>query len=158
MNHYPMLTWNGQHHGSVEAPNIHLYGHVHALYQREPSSCPVRDAGSLGGVDVGFDGHDYQLWSIAEILEALTPRPGRTRGIEAADSSRTPFEVEGVGWVPFDLTSLAMSRSRSAYIPPSSSSSFCTSSWNSESDNRRVCSGFSSSAESAIRSTALTRA
>lgn len=33
LNHYPMLTWNGQHHASVAEPNIHLYGYVHALYQ-----------------------------------------------------------------------------------------------------------------------------
>jgi calcineurin-like phosphoesterase family protein len=74
LNHYPMLTWNGQHHGTVQSPNIHLYGHVHALYERDPSSCPVRDASAWAALDVGFDGHDYQVWSLPEILERLRPR------------------------------------------------------------------------------------
>jgi calcineurin-like phosphoesterase family protein len=74
LNHYPMLTWNGQHRGSVESPNIHLYGHVHALYDRDPSACPVRDASAWAALDVGFDGHDYQVWSLDEILGRLRPR------------------------------------------------------------------------------------
>ena len=41
LNHYPMLTWNGQHHASVAEPNIHLYGHVHALYQQDPEASPL---------------------------------------------------------------------------------------------------------------------
>src|SRR4051794_37599979 len=44
LNHYPMLTWNGQHHATVAEPNVHLYGHVHALYDREPGSSPLKDA------------------------------------------------------------------------------------------------------------------
>jgi len=43
-NHYPMLTWNGQHHATVAEPNIHLCGHVHALYQKAPGLSPLKDA------------------------------------------------------------------------------------------------------------------
>jgi len=74
LNHYPMITWNGQHHGCVEAPNIHLYGHVHALYQHEPQSCPLKLTDAWAALDVGFDGHDYQVWTLDEILEQLRPK------------------------------------------------------------------------------------
>jgi calcineurin-like phosphoesterase family protein len=74
LNHYPMLTWNGQHHGSVERPNIHLYGHVHALYQRDHESNPIKFSQAWAALDVGFDGHDYQVWSLDEILDRLRPR------------------------------------------------------------------------------------
>ena len=69
-----MLTWNGQHHGSVASPNIHLYGHVHALYQNDSETCPVKDADAWPALDVGFDGHDYQVWSLEEILVQLRPK------------------------------------------------------------------------------------
>ena len=74
LNHYPMLTWNGQHHTSIAEPNIHLYGHVHAVYQNAPELNPVRDSHAWPALDVGFDGHDYQVWSIEEILESMRPR------------------------------------------------------------------------------------
>ncbi len=74
LNHYPMLTWNGQHHATVAEPNVHLYGHVHALYQKDPDAGPLKDAAAWPALDVGFDGHDYQVWSLEEILECLHPR------------------------------------------------------------------------------------
>jgi calcineurin-like phosphoesterase family protein len=74
LNHYPMLTWNGQHRGSVAEPNIHLYGHVHGLYETEPEACPIKYADAWAALDVGFDGHDYQVWSLDEIMERLRPR------------------------------------------------------------------------------------
>ena len=74
LNHYPMLTWNGQHHASVAEPNIHLYGHVHAVYQKEPETSPLRDPDAWPALDVGFDGHDYHVWSLQEILDRLRPR------------------------------------------------------------------------------------
>ena len=64
LDHYPMLTWNAQHHGSVDAPNIHLYGHVHALYQKNSGACPLLYADAWPALDVGFDGHDYQVWIV----------------------------------------------------------------------------------------------
>jgi calcineurin-like phosphoesterase family protein len=89
MNHYPMITWDGQHRGSVSAPNIHLYGHVHALYQREPDACPLRFNDAWAALDVGFDGHDYQVWSLDEILEELNPR---LRGLEDLKRERRQFD------------------------------------------------------------------
>lgn len=89
LNHYPMITWNGQHRATTSQPNIHLYGHVHALYQRVPSASPIRDADAWAALDVGFDGHDYQVWSVAEILQALRPR---LQAFEALKRSRNQFD------------------------------------------------------------------
>jgi len=89
LNHYPMITWDGQHRGTVESPNIHLYGHVHALYQREPGACPLRFADAWAALDVGFDGHDYRVWSLAEILAELRPR---LLGLEALKRERNQFD------------------------------------------------------------------
>ena len=95
LNHYPMLTWNGQHHGSVESPNIHLYGHVHALYERDPSTCPVRDASAWAALDVGFDGHDYQVWSLGEVLERLRPRLAAFQDLKRERQLADPFRGRG---------------------------------------------------------------
>jgi calcineurin-like phosphoesterase family protein len=95
LNHYPMLTWNGQHHGSVESPNIHLYGHVHALYQREPAACPIRDAHAWAALDVGFDGHDYQVWSMDEILECVRPRLAALEELKRGRQESDPFRGRG---------------------------------------------------------------
>jgi calcineurin-like phosphoesterase family protein len=89
LNHYPMITWDGQHRGSVGSPNIHLYGHVHALYQRDPEACPLRFLDAWAALDVGFDGHDYQVWSIDEILEVLRPR---LLGLETLKRERRQFD------------------------------------------------------------------
>ncbi len=95
LNHYPMLTWNGQHHGSAESPNIHLYGHVHALYQREPSACPIRDAEAWAALDVGFDGHDYQVWSLEEILDRMRPRLAALEALKRERQQSDPFRGRG---------------------------------------------------------------
>jgi calcineurin-like phosphoesterase family protein len=95
LNHYPMLTWNGQHHGSVESPNIHLYGHVHALYDRNPSACPVRDASAWAALDVGLDGHDYQVWSLDEILERMRPRLAAFQALKEESRLFDPFRGRG---------------------------------------------------------------
>ena len=89
LNHYPMVTWDGQHRGTVSSPNIHLYGHVHALYQREPDSCPITFAAAWAALDVGFDGHDYHVWSLPEVLEALRPR---LLGLEDLKRERHQFD------------------------------------------------------------------
>jgi calcineurin-like phosphoesterase family protein len=95
LNHYPMLTWNGQHHGSVAEPNIHLYGHVHALYQSDPRACPVKDADAWAALDVGFDGHDQQVWSLDEILERLRPRLAAFEALKAERRQFDPFRGRG---------------------------------------------------------------
>jgi calcineurin-like phosphoesterase family protein len=91
VNHYPMVTWNGQHHGSVNAPNIHLYGHVHALYQSAPEACPIKDADAWAALDVGFDGHDYQVWSLEEVLERLVPRLAAFEALKHRRRQTDPF-------------------------------------------------------------------
>jgi calcineurin-like phosphoesterase family protein len=95
LNHYPMLTWNGQHHASVAAPNIHLYGHVHALYQKEPEASPLKDANAWPALDVGLDGHDYQVWSLDEILERLRPRLEAFEALKLERRQFDPFRGRG---------------------------------------------------------------
>jgi calcineurin-like phosphoesterase family protein len=95
LNHYPMLTWNGQHQGTVAAPNIHLYGHVHALYQRKADSCPVKYEGAWPALDVGFDGHDYQVWSMDEILEQLRPKLAAFEQLKRDRGQFDPFRGRG---------------------------------------------------------------
>jgi calcineurin-like phosphoesterase family protein len=90
LNHYPMLTWRGQRHGSPSAPNIHLFGHVHGFYDRPPGNChPLRETNNWAALDVGFDAHDYQVWSLEEILGSLRPRLEAT---EASHPRREPIE------------------------------------------------------------------
>jgi calcineurin-like phosphoesterase family protein len=95
LNHYPMLTWNGQHHASVASPNIHLYGHVHAVYRREPGASPLKDADAWPALDVGFDGHDYQVWSLAEILDELRPRLEAFEAMKRERGQFDPFRGRG---------------------------------------------------------------
>jgi calcineurin-like phosphoesterase family protein len=95
LNHYPMLTWNGQHHGSVATPNIHLYGHVHAIYQNRSETCPVKDAEAWPALDVGFDGHDYQVWSLEEILVQLRPKLAALEELKRARGQFDPFRGRG---------------------------------------------------------------
>lgn len=95
LNHYPMLTWNGQHHASVAEPNIHLYGHVHAVYQLEPESAPVKDAVAWPALDVGFDGHDYQVWSLDEILARLRPNLEAFEALKQQRKQFDPFRGRG---------------------------------------------------------------
>jgi calcineurin-like phosphoesterase family protein len=95
LNHYPMLTWNGQHHASVAEPNIHLYGHVHALYDKTPEASPLKDASAWPALDVGFDGHEYQVWSLDEILEALRPRLEAFERIKHERQQFDPFRGRG---------------------------------------------------------------
>ena len=95
LNHYPMITWNGQHQGSVLDPNIHLYGHVHALYQNDPTGCPVKDVGAWPALDVGFDGHDYQVWSLEEILGVLRSRLAAFETLKRDRGQFDPFRGRG---------------------------------------------------------------
>jgi calcineurin-like phosphoesterase family protein len=95
LNHYPMVTWNGQHHASVAEPNIHLYGHVHALYQKEPGASPLKDADAWPALDVGFDGHAYHVWSLAEILDELRPRLEAFEALKRERSQFDPFRGRG---------------------------------------------------------------
>jgi calcineurin-like phosphoesterase family protein len=96
LNHYPMLTWNAQHHGSVATPNIHLYGHVHALYQSQPEACPLTYVDAWAALDVGFDGHEYQVWSLEEILERLHPRLSALDELKRDRRQFDPFRGRGV--------------------------------------------------------------
>ena len=95
LNHYPMLTWNGQHQGTVAEPNVHLYGHVHGVYQTDPDTLPLRDASAWAALDVGFDGHDYQVWSLDEILNVLRPRLEAFEALKRERRQFDPFRGRG---------------------------------------------------------------
>jgi calcineurin-like phosphoesterase family protein len=91
LSHYPMLTWNGQHLASVAEPNIHLYGHVHGAYEKEPATSPLKDPGAWPALDVGFDGHDYHVWSLNEILERVRPRLEAFEALKIQSRQFDPF-------------------------------------------------------------------
>ncbi len=95
LNHYPMLTWDGQHHASAASPNIHLYGHVHGVYETDPTTHPLRDPDAWPALDVGFDGHDFQVWSMGEILERLRPRLEAFEELKRSRSRFDPFRGRG---------------------------------------------------------------
>ena len=95
LSHYPMLTWNGQHQASVAEPNIHLYGHVHALYQKDPEISPLKDAAAWPALDVGFDGNEYQVWSLDEILEHVRPRLEAFETLKIQSRQFDPFRGRG---------------------------------------------------------------
>jgi calcineurin-like phosphoesterase family protein len=95
LNHYPMVTWNGQHHATVAAPNIHLYGHVHALYQQEPAARPLKDAHAWPALDVGFDGHEYHVWSLDEVLAQLRPNLEAFEALKRTSGQFDPFRGRG---------------------------------------------------------------
>jgi len=69
MLHYPMLTWDGLHHGA-----IHLYGHSHGRYEVELEKMyPGRRA-----MDIGIDNIEllYGAWrpiSLDELAERFGP-------------------------------------------------------------------------------------
>ena len=100
LNHYPMVTWNGQHHASVADPNIHLYGHVHAIYQKQPEFSPLKDSDAWVALDVGFDGNDYQVWSLPEILARLRPRLQAFEAMKRERKQFDPFRGRGYRGAP----------------------------------------------------------
>ena len=62
-------------------------------------------------LDVGFDGHDYQVWSLAEILEKLDPRLAALEDLKQQRGQFDPFRgrtsrrrVVAVGTCEEDLT------------------------------------------------------
>lgn len=70
-NHYPLVSWNGQYHGSIESPNVCLYGHVH---NKDATPKLLVDGGSWAALDVGFDSNEYQVWTLQEAIDYLSPR------------------------------------------------------------------------------------
>ena len=52
------------------------------LYQNKSENCPVKYADAWPALDVGFDGHDYQVWSLEEILARASTQTGGPRRVE----------------------------------------------------------------------------
>ena len=69
---------------------IGILGHVHALYQSEPGACPLKFSDAWAALDVGFDGHEYQVWSLDEIVEKLRPRLAALDGAQAGAPAVRP--------------------------------------------------------------------
>jgi hypothetical protein len=49
----------------------------------------VRDSEAWAALDVGFDGHDYHVWSLEEILDRLRPK---LEAFEALQRDRQKFD------------------------------------------------------------------
>ena len=62
--HYPMLQWDGSHHGS-----IHLYGHVHNSGIKYPDFGEKLATLSKRAVNVGVDVNDFYPVSIQRVME-----------------------------------------------------------------------------------------
>lgn len=59
MLHYPMMTWNGAHHGGEPAgQSIHIFGHIHK-----------QTKGWWRAVNAGVDVWDYRPASLEDILK-----------------------------------------------------------------------------------------
>jgi calcineurin-like phosphoesterase family protein len=64
--HYPLVEWDGSHHGS-----IHLYGHVHNSGARDPE---IREKLALLGpraINVGVDEQNYYPVGVKEIFDSI---------------------------------------------------------------------------------------
>jgi calcineurin-like phosphoesterase family protein len=62
--HYPMLSWDGSHHGSV-----HLYGHVHNSGIKYPEYGEKLQLLGPRAVNVGVDVNDFFPVSVTAIFE-----------------------------------------------------------------------------------------
>jgi calcineurin-like phosphoesterase family protein len=62
--HYPILSWNKSHHGS-----IHLYGHVHNSAFKHPEFGEKIKMLGTRAVNVGVDVNDFYPVSIKQIVE-----------------------------------------------------------------------------------------
>lgn len=65
LNHFPLITWAGA--------SLHLHGHVHNLFANTDFH-PLRKPQAYRGIDVGFDAHDMQVWSMKEINAEMKKR------------------------------------------------------------------------------------
>ena len=74
--HYPMLEWNGMHHGSYA-----LFGHVHGSMDRHPEilSARIMDVGVDSRPNgIAPDNGPMSLWSWTQVDRILKDRPVRT--------------------------------------------------------------------------------
>lgn len=56
---------------------------------------PLKDAAAWPALDVGFDGHDYQVWSLEEILNELRPRLAAFEALKRQTGQFDPFRGRG---------------------------------------------------------------
>ena len=66
LSHYPMLEWYKSHHGS-----IHLYGHVHNSWIKNPEFGEKLKLMGPNAINVGVDLHDFYPVSMYQIIEAV---------------------------------------------------------------------------------------
>lgn len=60
ISHYPIRSWNKMHRGSC-----HIFSHIH--------SNPREEYGR--SMDVGFDGNNYKIYSLDEVVKYLLSKP-----------------------------------------------------------------------------------
>ena len=66
-----------------------------ASIRMSPKQCPVKYPEAWAALDVGFDGHDYQVWSLEEILEKLRPRLAALEDLKRQRGQFDPFRGRG---------------------------------------------------------------
>ena len=64
--HYPMLQWDGSHHGS-----IHLYGHVHNSGEKYPDFGEKLEMLGSRAINVGVDVNDFYPVSIKAVMDKV---------------------------------------------------------------------------------------
>ncbi len=87
-NHYPLISWNGQHHGTVEAPNVCCYGHVHNK-DKIPKTLVRPEI--WAALDCGFDSNNYQVWLLQEVLDYLKPQLAALVELKVQRGELDPF-------------------------------------------------------------------
>ena len=55
----------------------------------------MKDADAWPALDVGFDGHDYQVWSLEEILVQLRPKLAALEDLKRDRGQFDPFRGRG---------------------------------------------------------------
>jgi calcineurin-like phosphoesterase family protein len=66
LNHYPLLTWNKKHRGSIM-----LHGHCH--YNLAATRKESKEIGKI--LDIGVDGNDFKPYSFEDVMEIMKNKP-----------------------------------------------------------------------------------
>jgi calcineurin-like phosphoesterase family protein len=67
-NHFPMVTWEGSHRGTILC-----YGHVHALYTKPSHPHPMAHPELWAAVDIGVDTNNYHPYTLPQLFERVKP-------------------------------------------------------------------------------------
>lgn len=68
--HFPFLTWDGQHHGS-----INLHGHCHSSFEKRNTQGP-----NVRQIDVGCDGNSMMPHDLDDVCSEMSRRQASFHG------------------------------------------------------------------------------